>query len=204
LITSVNIGATIGILERLAVVDSMLARSVSSILTVESRHDAFFRSAMGESPNPTPFDTGISGLWAYNLALSYVVPGSCPVELPLPILPTLTVAQAIVTPCVNATAPYTNTSTPYTNTPTQLEFTWDPTQEPFIAESGKQLLIGWVNQLFAPIYTTLNITGTGTGTAYVPEGVSGIAFAALTVQQPDNVNDLALATIAGPIAVPLS
>jgi hypothetical protein len=196
----------------------MLARSVSSILTVESRHDAFFRSAMGQSPNPTPFDTGISGLWAYNLALSYIVPGSCPVELPLPILPTLTVAQAIVTPCANATAPYTNTSTPYTNTstpyintptpyantPTQLEFTWDPTQEPFIAESGKQLLIGWVNQLFAPIYTTLNITGTGTGTAYVPEGVSGIAFAALTVQQPDNVNDLALATIAGPIAVPLS
>jgi hypothetical protein len=89
--TSVGIGATIGIIKRLAVVDSTLARSVLSILTVKSRHDAFFRSAKGEVPNPTLFDTGISGLWAYNLALSYIVPGSCPVKLPLLILPRLNV-----------------------------------------------------------------------------------------------------------------
>lgn len=118
--------------------ESMLASSVSSILTVESRHDVFFRSVMGKVLNPTPFDTGISGIWAYNLALSYVVPGSCPVELPLPVLPKLTVAQATVAPYVNFTAPYANTTTLYANTTTpyvntavqfstQLEFSWDPT-----------------------------------------------------------------------------
>jgi hypothetical protein len=61
-ITSVGIGATIGLTERLAVTDPVLVRTVSSILTVESRHDAFFRSIRGEVPNPAPFDTGISDI----------------------------------------------------------------------------------------------------------------------------------------------
>jgi hypothetical protein len=90
-ITSFGIGATIGLTERLAIMDPVLVRTVSSLLTVESRHDAFFRWIWGEVLNPAPFGTGISDIWAYNLALSFVVPGSCPIELPLPILPRLTV-----------------------------------------------------------------------------------------------------------------
>jgi hypothetical protein len=93
IITSVGIGATIGLAEHLAVTDPLLIKSISSILTVESRHDAFFHHIEGEVPNPTPFDTGISDIWAYNLALSFVLPGSCPVEVPLPILPTLSVSD---------------------------------------------------------------------------------------------------------------
>jgi hypothetical protein len=288
-ITSVGIGATIGLTERLAVTDPELVRTVSSVLTVESRHDAFFRSIRGEVPNPAPFDTGISDVWAYNLALSFVVPGSCPVDLPLPILPTLTVTQPGVAPFANATAPFANATAPYasaithmrtplrqrenqcpsantatpyasstapfanasthatstapyasstaphantatlvtapyanatapftnatipyvnatapTGGPAKLEFTWDPKQAPFVTESGEKLLVGWVNQLNVPVYTPLDITAAGKGTASIPQGMNGVAFAVITVQQPDNVDDLALATMAGPVVVSLS
>jgi hypothetical protein len=71
----------------------MLAKLVASILTVESRHDAFFRHVLGEVPNPAPFDTGSNSIWAYNIALSFIVPESCPVEVPIPVLPKLNVTQ---------------------------------------------------------------------------------------------------------------
>lgn len=84
-----GIGATIGLAEHLAVTDPLLVKSVSSILVVESRQ--LFRHVERLVPNPAPFDTGVSDIWAYNLALSFIVPGSCRIEVPLLILPTLTV-----------------------------------------------------------------------------------------------------------------
>ena len=192
-ITSVGIGATIGLNERLAITDPLLVKSISSILTVESRHDAFFRHARGAVPNPAPFDTGISDIWAYNLAFSFIQPGSCSVELPIPILPRLTVVQ-----------PSSTSHTNSTKNSDQREFTWDPMQTPFVTEAGKQLLIGWISQLNKPVYTPLNITTEGKGTANVPQGLNGVVFAVVTVQQPDDVNDLAPATLAGPVALLLS
>ncbi|KAH8650364.1 ferritin-like domain-containing protein [Tricladium varicosporioides] len=171
IITSIGIGSTIGLAERLAITDPLLIQSVSSILTVESRHNAFFRHIEGKSPNPAPFDTGISDIWAYNLALSFIVPGSCAVEMSLPILSTLSVSKLI----------YHSTEPPLR------EFEWDPTQMAFVAEAGKQLLVGWVNQLNKPVYTPLNITVKGKGTTV-----------------PDNTDDLALATLAGPVLLTLS
>jgi len=84
------------------------------------------------------------------------------------------------------------------------EFTWDPAQMTFVAEAGKQLQVGWVNQLNVPVYTPLNITVKGKGIAPVPQGMNGAAFAAVTTQCLDNANDLALATLAGPVVVKLS
>lgn len=170
-----------------------MVKSIASILAVESRHDAFFRLIEGEVPNPTPFDTGISNIWAYNFALSFIVPGSCSVEVPLPILPTLSISNAPHSGSTNSTV---NKSI--------REFTWDPAQATFVAEAGKQLLVGWVNQLDVPVYTPLNITVKGQGTALVPHEMNGVAFAVVTTQWPGNANDLALATLAGPIAVKLS
>jgi len=189
----VGIGATIGLVERLAVTDPLLVKSVSSIIAVESRHDAFFRHIVGEVPNPAPFDTGISNIWAYNFALSFIVPGSCSIEVPLPIVPTLTVSNASCSGPTNSTM---NESL--------REFTWDPAQMTFVAEAGKQLQVGWVNQLNVPVYTPLNITVEGKGIAPVPQGMNGAAFAAVTTQCLDNANDLALATLAGPVVVKLS
>ena len=141
-------------------------------------------------PNPSPFDTGISDVWAYNFALSFIVPGSCSVELSLPILSILTVSDV----CYSSS----------TVSESLLEFIWDPAQMTFVAEAGKPLLVGWVNQLNIPEYTRLNITLKGRGTAPVPQGMNGIAYATVTTQQPDNVNDLALVTLAGPVALVLS
>ncbi|KAI9770971.1 MAG: hypothetical protein M1840_002675 [Geoglossum simile] len=193
IITSVGIGATIGLAERLAVTDPLLIKSISSVLTIESRRDAFFRHIRGEVPNPAPFDTGISDFWAYNLALSFVVPGSCPIGVPVPIFPKLTVSDVPSATSTNVTA-----------VPSLLEFTWDPMQMPFVAEAGKPLQVGWVNQLNVPVYSKLNITVKGKGTADVPQGMNGVAFAVVTTQQPDNVNDLALATLAGPVILTIS
>jgi hypothetical protein len=193
IITSVGIGATIGLADRLAVTDPELINVISSILTVESRHDAFFRHINGKVPNPAPFDTGISDIWAYNLALSFIVPGSCPIEVPVPILPALNVSDPS----------WSGSSYTSTNAAT-LQFTWDPLQATFVAEADKQLLVGWVNQLNVPVYTALNITAKGTGTAAVPPGMNGAVFAAVTTQQPDNVDDLALATLAGPVVLIVS
>ncbi len=122
-----------------------------------------------------------------------------------------TTAYATATaPYANVTASYAIATAPYANATVstersaKLEFTWDPTQAPFVAESGEQLLVGWVNQLNVPVYTPMDIIATGKGTACIPQEMNGVAFAVITVQQPDNVNDLALATMAGPVVVSLS
>jgi hypothetical protein len=74
----------------------------------------------------------------------------------------------------------------------------------FVAETSKQLLVGWVNQLNKPVYTPLNITVKGKGTTVVPPGINRVVFAIVTTQQPDNIDDLALATLAGPVFLTLS
>lgn len=187
-----GIGATISLAERLIVTDPLLVKSILSILVVESRHDVFFQHIEGKVPNLAPFNTGISDIWAYNFALSFIVPGSCSVEVPLPILPILTVSNASSGPANS------------TMNESLREFTWDPVQITFVTKAGKQLLVGWVNQLNMLVYTPLNITVKGKGIAPVPQGMNGVAFATVTTQCLDNVNDLALATLAGPVVVKLS
>ena len=75
---------------------------------------------------------------------------------------------------------------------------------PFVNKVGKPLLIGWINQLNVLVYTKLNIMVKRKGTADVPQEMNGVAFAVVTMQQPDNANDLALAMLAGPVVVTLS
>jgi hypothetical protein len=48
-------------------------------------------------PNPALFNTGISNIWAYNLAFLFIVPGSCYVEILLPILSILNILDLIIT-----------------------------------------------------------------------------------------------------------
>jgi hypothetical protein len=86
IITCVGISAIIGLADRVLGTDSLIIKSVSSIVTVEARYDAFFRHADDKVPNPTSHGTVISSIRAYNLALPFVVRGSCPVEIPILIL----------------------------------------------------------------------------------------------------------------------
>ena len=183
MIKSIGISAKIGLLGRIAATDPGLAPLVSGMLSVESRHDAWLRHIVNGTLTNASLDTGISAVWAYNLALSMTVPGSCPVEVALPILPKLNISEVSEL-----------------SFPKQMEFMWDASQATFAAEAGKKLLIGWVNGFNAPIYSPLNITSRGRGSAVMPE-MQGTSFAVVTAQTPNNNEDLALATLAGPAMI---
>ncbi|KAI4255276.1 MAG: hypothetical protein LQ352_002649 [Teloschistes flavicans] len=64
--------------------------AAGSILTVESRHSAYIRSALDESPFPSPFDVPLDFNEVYTLAAPFIV--SCPSSnppLPVKAFPTL-------------------------------------------------------------------------------------------------------------------
>ena len=170
---------------------------MSGIVTVESRHDAFFRMTAGEEPNPTPFDTRISGAWAYNLALDFVIPGSCGSGLPssitsIPVFPPLGL--------IGTNEP----AFASTNSIGTLVFTVNTSQMPS-GWSNQPLFIGWVNQELPVIYTPVTVLNTNQLQTQVPTGLNGMAFAALTNQNvaPD-VTTLTAKTIAGPLPIPIS
>ena len=102
IITNVGIGSLINTVGKLSVTDGQLEASVASIIPVEARHDAFFRLYNKEVPNPSSFETRISGIWAYNLALDFIQHGSCE-NLPhfirsLPVFPDLQLTGSGKTP----------------------------------------------------------------------------------------------------------
>ena len=188
-ITNVGIGAVNDVASTLAVTDPAVIQSVTSIITVESRHDAFFRGTAGEASNPAPFDTRLSGVFAFNLALPFIVPGSCGSMPQVPILPGLSVSGGTFP----AFAP--------SQRPTTLTFAFDASQ----VNVGGTLYIGWVNQVNNVKYTPATVLADGTVRTDVPADLNGFAFAALTNQNTAlTVGDLAGQTLAGPAPVPVS
>ena len=182
MLSSVGVGAALALADEVSALDPELVSGLASIAATEARHSAFFEVASGQVPNPSPFDTPVAGVWAYNLALNFIVPGSCPVSPPFQIIPKLTASAQEGT--------------------TIWSFSWDPTQEPVVREAGRPLFIAWVNQLGSPIYTELSLTSNGTGTAQIPQGMEGAVFAALTSQGSLTTTDeLAGSTLAGPALV---
>lgn len=145
-------------------------------------------------PNPAPFDTPIPIAWAYNIGLQYTVPGSCPVEVPLPTYPQLYFDPAEPTPEFASNGSY----------PGMMAFAWDDQQVWVEREEGKQLFAAWVNQYNYPLYTPVKVTGPGRGTTIVPEGMQAVAFVALTTLQPLDFTDLQDATLVGPLAISIS
>ncbi|OLL22077.1 Protein rds1 [Neolecta irregularis DAH-3] len=66
--------------------------AAATILTVESRHNAFISQSLGSDPFPVPFDTPLDPNQVYTLAAAFIV--SCPSSngpLPFSAFPTLTV-----------------------------------------------------------------------------------------------------------------
>jgi hypothetical protein len=190
LITSANFGSVIGLQQQLDGSAPALATSTTAILGVETRHDAFLRILHGVVPNPAPYDTGIPIGWAYNIGLQYTVPGSCPVEVPLPTYPQL---------YLDHPASFSNGSYPDT-----LSFTWDTQQSWVQREKGKQLYAAWVNQYNEPMYTNVTVYKSGYGSTTVPKGMQAVAFMALTTLQPEDFTDLQDATLVGPLAISVS
>jgi hypothetical protein len=193
MITSVGIGAYLG--GNLELTDNLtLLSDAGEILTIEARHDAYLRTGIGASPFPTPFDTALTALWAYNLASQFIV--SCPQYLPLVLLPKLTLVSPM---------PPTDLQPP-TPAGTVLTFNWDPSTFFVSVDPSAPLYIAMVNQNLPPVFEEVTSCGTGCGTVPVPVGVGNVVYAALTTFSGGlNETDLsAFGTLAGPAEVLLS
>jgi hypothetical protein len=186
---SVEVGVFMSLSESLAPADTSAAIVLSSMASVAARQSALLHAYTKSNASIASFETPLSDKLAYNLALNYVQPGSCPIEQPIPILPTLFMN--------GRTAGYAQPNSNVT-------FAWDAAGRAAASRSGKPLFIGWMNQVDLPIYTSLTALGDGTATAAVPLGLSGTAFAVLTAQPGlTSVGDLTEAALAGPVVVKL-
>ena len=170
-ITSNGIGAYLGGAAFLRD-NAPLLTAASAILTVEARHDAYLRAGVKGSPFPTSFDTSVTSVFAYNIAQNFIV--KCPQQLPLPILPKLTLTSPPPSPNI---APVPSN--------TKLAFKFDPSTFFVKVDESKPLYIGLINSVTNVTYTELTKTGNGEGTIPVPEGAAGAAFAVLTTFGPD-------------------
>ena len=193
MITSVGIGAYLGG-GSLLTDDPALLTAASSIVTVESRHDAYLRAGVGGSPFPTSFDTVLTPTFAYNLAQMFIV--HCPQQLPLPILPKLTLA---------APAPEPDLQPPVA-AGTKLTFHYDPTKFFVPVDQSKPLYIALVNLVTNVTFTEVQKCGTGCVQIPVPKGAAGVAFAVLTTFSGGLTEDqlTQFGTLAGPAEIVLS
>jgi len=196
IITSVGISALIALADGVSTTDPALEATIASIIPVESRHDAFFRLTANELPNPTTFETKISPLWAFNLALDFIIPNSC-TNLPQ------SITSLHIYPDLGIIG-YGGPSFATPNAPGKLIFqVGQPSMLPQGWNQG-QLYMAWVNQNNVPAYTPVTVQGNELH-ADVHPGMFGIAYAALTNQNTaTNVDDLAKATLAGPLPIPLT
>jgi len=194
MVTTVGIGAYLG--GALSLTDNPnLLTAASSILTTEARHDSYLRAGVGGSPFPTPFDTSLTAVWAYNLALMFVT--SCPQYLPLIELPKLKLASPM--PPADLQPP--------TPAGTTLTFNWDPSTFFVSVDPSAPLYIAMINQNYPVVYEEVTSCGTGCGTVPVPAApVGGVAFAVLTTFSGGlNSTELtSFGTLAGPAEVVLS
>jgi hypothetical protein len=183
-ITSISLGFYLGSLNDFS---PELQTVAASILSVEARHDAIVRNGIGASPFPTNVDVPLSSIWAYNLAQKYMT--SCPQPLPIDMLPPLT---------FNGMSGST------------LSFGWSPNANNFSAPTGaagQDVYLAMVHaNVSDPIYQKLQTTGQGQGTAQLPEGLSGVVYAALTASSGDlTYHELTTTgTLAGPVQLILS
>jgi hypothetical protein len=167
-------------------VTSTIARykpDIIPLVTALVASNARYSSKLGsvDALNISPlFDTAIDGLWGYNAALQFIVPGTCRHSLPFLVLGRLGVSRK------------ENGS---------FEFQWDSTQRAFTLERPRPLHVGWTNQLNPPVYTSLNITGDGIGISQVPKGLHGTILAGIVTEELESARALASATLAGPVMI---
>jgi len=170
---SAYLGAAADIMSKTYLTDA------GSVLTVEARHTAYVRAALGESPFPSPFDTPLTIDEVYTLAAQFIV--SCPstnVKLPVKAFPVLKLGT-------KGTIKSGDTIT--LNTP---NYILKPVQ------GGTQVYGAFIT-ILGPIFVDATAVSGGYS-VQVPEGVNGQTYVVLTGCK-DAVNDNTVA--AGPAIV---
>ncbi|KAJ6192071.1 hypothetical protein J3E72DRAFT_380160 [Bipolaris maydis] len=181
---SINLGVFMSMAET---ADRSVAILLSSIASVDAKHLALLSDYTNHNTSAQSFDTPATPAWAYNIALQYSQPGSCSVQLPLPILPRLTI---------------NNNTTAHVQPGTKVSVEWGAGTVYALDQVGKRAFVAWVNQVAQPIFTTLNMFDEESGDTMVPTSLAGTAFAVLTTQEGlTNIADVTAATLAGPVVV---
>lgn len=151
----------------------------ASILTVESRHDAYVRSELALSPFPGPFDTPLDFNEVYTIAASVIV--SCPstnVALPVKAFPSLGFTSS--------TQAKSGTTGTFTTTATGLP-------------SGS-LYLAFLSGPLAPVYVPATVSGKTVTATIPPSMLDGQVYALLT-QQSSGSMIMDSAILAGPAVV---
>lgn len=156
--------------------------AAASILTVESRHNAFVRNQLGQSPFAQPFDVPLDFDEVYSLAAPFIV--SCPSSnptLPVKAFPALTLDAATVEPVPQGTT---------------IKFTVAKgTTVPAEAYIAFPLVTG-------PVFMKATVSGQ-TVSAAVPKGADGPAGQSYAILTSSNSSLSDDTTIAGPAVVPV-
>lgn len=182
---SVELGVFISLADSLPPTDTLATILLSNIATVSAKQKGLLYTETNPNATLQPFETVASETWAYNFVSTFVQPGSCALDLPVPILPMLTVNNKTIT---------------HAQPGTNVTIGWDVAGRAAASRSGKPLFVAWVNQVNPPLLTRLTTLGDGWGTTKVPLGLLGTAFAVLTAQpEVKGINELTDATLAGPI-----
>jgi len=152
--------------------------AAGSILTVESRHSAYLRSALKESPYPQSFDVPLDFNEVYSLAAPFITgcPSSNP-ALSLTAFPGLMVTST-------GTVLSGNNITVAAKIPTST----NPVYAAFITVTG-------------PVWAPISLWGNGQYMVTVPQGVHGQSYLVLTKNNTAATDDT---VIAGPAIVPIS
>jgi hypothetical protein len=182
---SVEVGVLMTLIEPLVSEDTSAFNLLSGMAGVAARQNTVLRAQANRNTSIASFETSLPARLAYNFLLNYIRAGSCLVELPIPILPTMSVNGSVAA---------------YAQANGNVTFAWDVAGKAAAARSGKSLHIGWINQVDNPIYTPITALGDGRGTTRVPPELVGTAVAVLTAQPGlTSIQDLTDATLAGPV-----
>jgi len=156
----------------------------ASILTVESRHNAYLRYALGESPFPQAFDAPLDYNEVHTLASQFIVtcPDTNPPFLPVSAFPTLS---------VDGPNPI--------ETGSQITLAFSASA-PSQRSHNKRATNGCCDSVFAawatatgPIFVPAQCVGYNTYVSTVPAGIHGQSYVTLTESGTDGSDDFILA-----------
>ncbi|KAJ6172442.1 hypothetical protein N7470_001509 [Penicillium chermesinum] len=148
--------------------------AAGSILTVEARHSAYLRAALGEAPSPQAFDDPLGLNEVYTVASPFIA--SCPSsnqKLPVKAFPSLTMSSM---------------------TGSKVDLMAGPG---FNMDNTTGLYAAFIT-VTGPIWAQLTPKGDGKFSATIPEGVSGQSYVVLTKGNSQATDDN---IVAGPAIV---
>ncbi|KAJ5706549.1 hypothetical protein N7488_006350 [Penicillium malachiteum] len=152
--------------------------AAGSILTVEARHSAYFRAALGEAPSAQAFDDPLDLNEVYTVASPFII--SCPSsnqQLPVKAFPSLALESTSPAMTGSSAKLMTGSSFNITNT--------TDIYAAFITVTG-------------PVWTPMTSNGDGSFNVTIPQGIAGQSYVVLTKGNSQATDDN---IVAGPAII---